>query len=159
MTPGDWVGITVDSFAQFTHMLVVLFKLTILMEPGWDLEEVRRRVDLFDIIDRSCEMLQGLPSELGITDADGPRRGLFFKTTGLLMTIKNLFLAEMPSSMLPSPHSHEIASDYSSAGDSGGDFSIPDDFLFNIADEPWLSDIFDYSYALGSEIPYNQSAN
>jgi hypothetical protein len=159
MTLADWVGITVDSFAQFTHLLVVLFKLTILDEPGWDLQEVRRRVYLFEIIDRSCEMLQSLPSELGMTDAEGPRRGLFFKTTGLLMTIKNLFLAEMPSNMLTSPNSYDATSDYSSAGDSGGDYSIPDDFVFNIADEPWLSDIFDYSYALGPENSYIPSAS
>lgn len=148
----DWVGMNVDIFAQFTHLLVVLFKLTTLQEPDWDLEEVRMRADLFDIIDRSCDMLQGLPLAVGITDADGPRRGLFFKSTDLLKTIKALFLAEMPSSMHPILPSHDNVGEYSSADDLGGDSLISDDFMLNLANEPWLFDIFDYSYALGPEI-------
>jgi hypothetical protein len=148
----DWVGMNVDIFAQFTHLLVVLFKLTTLQEPDWDLEEVRMRADLFDILDRSCDMLQGLPLAVGITDADGPRRGLFFKSTDLLKTIKALFLAEMSSSMHPILPSHDNVGEYSSADDLGGDSLISDDFMLNLANEPWLFDIFDYSYALGPEI-------
>jgi hypothetical protein len=154
----DWIGITVDSFAQFTHFLVVLFKLTTLDEPDWDLDEVRRRADLFNILDSSCDMLQGLPSALGIIDADGPRRGLFFKTSDLLKTIKALFLAEMPSSMRPPPHAPDYTSDYGSAGEHVEDMLPADDFLFNISDEPWLSDIFEYSYAVGPETSFDPSA-
>lgn len=140
-------------------MLVVLFKLTTLEEPGWDLEEVRRRANLFDILDATCNMLQGLPPALGIIDADGPRRGLFFKTTDLLKTIKTLFLAEMPSTVLSNTHSHYNTSGYSSADDFGGDGSISDDFLLELSNEPWLSDIFEYSYDLGPGSAYIPSVS
>jgi hypothetical protein len=144
----DWVGINVDIFAQFTHCLVVLFKLTTLIETGWDLGEVRRRADVFHIIDHSCETIDRVPATLGIVDADGPRRGLFFKTTYLLRAIKTLFLAEMPPDLRQNDLQSPDNGGSSTTTDFVGEVSFPDDFLLTLSDEPWLSDILDFSYSL-----------
>ncbi|KAI0123777.1 hypothetical protein BJ170DRAFT_598978 [Xylariales sp. AK1849] len=152
MNLNDWVGVNVDNFTQFTHCLVVLFKLTLLDERGWDLEEVKRRADVFDILDRSCEIADRVPGALGMVDADGPRRGLFFKITHIFQAIKALFLAEMarqrPTGTLQTP---------AGTGGSGnaaqfvGEASVPDDLFLNLSDEPWLSDIFDSSWELRTD--------
>ncbi|KAI3323024.1 hypothetical protein HD806DRAFT_535520 [Xylariaceae sp. AK1471] len=139
----NWVGITVDIFAQFTHCLVVLFKLTTLNETGWDLAEVRRRADVFEVLDRASEAIDRVPATLGIVDVDGPRKGLFFKTPYLLRTIKALFLAQMAPEPQPdawqSPQNN-VSGDLNGAGGSL-DSLIPDEVLMGLWDEPWLSDI------------------
>ena len=143
MPAADWVGFTVDTFAQFTHCLVVLFKLTKLEDPGWDVGEVRRRADVFNIMDRACEMIDHVPTALGIVDTDGPRKGLFSKTGYLLRATRALFSMEMgPKALsggLQSPPTTDNSGDCSSEFPSEG--SIPDDFILGLADEPWLSDI------------------
>ncbi|KAI0873121.1 hypothetical protein GGS24DRAFT_464915 [Hypoxylon argillaceum] len=133
----DWIGINVDVFAQFTHCLVVLFKLTTLETPGWDLEEVQRRANVFEILDRAAETVDRVPATLGIVDAEGLRRGLLFKTSYLFRAIKTLFLAEM------GPQKQQQSLPAAEGGSLGfvDDGYFPDDFLTSLWDEPWLSDI------------------
>ncbi|KAH8882164.1 hypothetical protein GQ53DRAFT_462818 [Thozetella sp. PMI_491] len=141
----EWVGISVETFTQFLHCLVVLFKLTILEEPGWDLEDLRRRADLFKILDRACEAIDSVPAVVGMVDAEGPCSGIFFKTTYLLRAIRTIFQAAMPAEM-----GHGFAELVDVSGSDGPspqystDYSIPDSFLLGLSEEPWLSDIFDF---------------
>ncbi|OAQ92095.1 Zn2/Cys6 DNA-binding protein [Purpureocillium lilacinum] len=125
MPLADWVGVNVDVFAQFTHTLVVVLRLNTVSEPGWDLQESCRRADVLEILDRACDTIDRVPPAIGMVDAKGPRSGLFFKTTYLLKAIKSLFVAEM--------------------GPKDG-VSILDDFLMNLENEPWLSDILGPSW-------------
>lgn len=150
----DWLGITVDTFAQFTHCLIVLFKLTTLSEPGWDREEVRRRADVLAALDRSCDTVERVPAAVGMVDAEpeSPRRGLFFKTTYLLRSIKALILAEMTPDVLcgpalQSPESGIVVDDYHAGGNGVVNYGtenmpIPDELVLSLSDEPWLSDIW-----------------
>ncbi|KAI8630201.1 hypothetical protein F5Y19DRAFT_484081 [Xylariaceae sp. FL1651] len=135
-----WIGISVDVFAQFTHRLVVLFKLTTLEEPSWDLEEVRRRAGVFEVLDRAAEAVDRVPVTLGIVDAEGPRRGLLFKTSYLFRAIKALFLANMtPQQQRKQHQSLPVAHD--SVVELGGDGSLWDELMESLWDEPWFSDI------------------
>ncbi|KAK7959619.1 uncharacterized protein PG986_004473 [Apiospora aurea] len=142
----DWLGITVDTFAQFTHCIIVLFKLTILNEPGWDAEEVRRRIDVFATLDRCCEIVESVPTAVGMIDIEGgSRRGLFFKTSHLSRAIKALIMAEMTPDALASttdtvqtpPHS-DATKEYNRF--RGVDFEqellIHDDAMLNLSGEP-----------------------
>lgn len=150
----DWLGITVDLFSQFLHCLVVLFRLTTINEPGWDPEEVKKRADVFVVIDRACDVIDRIPVELGIVDADGPRSGLLFKTTYLFRAIKTLLMAEMAPHMppiAPPPQGRSAAVDAVNAADSVAGAPVPDDFLMDLAAEPWLSDIFAPSWNAGME--------
>lgn len=137
-----WAGINVDTFAQFTHCLVVLFRLTTLDEPGWDLNEVRKRADVLEILDRSCEIIDRVPGALGIVDAVGPRRGLFFKTNYLLRAIKALFLSGMSTSI---PGDTSRSSNLGGGDNSSSDLStaspLDDGFLMDLSDEPWFSEM------------------
>lgn len=75
----DWVGVNVDIFAQFTHCLVVLFKLTVLEEPGWDVAEVKRRANVLRIRDHYRDKIELVPQAIELVDAPGSRCGLFSK--------------------------------------------------------------------------------
>ncbi|KAI1177059.1 hypothetical protein F4777DRAFT_543582 [Nemania sp. FL0916] len=135
------IGISVDHFAQFTHCLVVLFKLTTLERPYWNVEEVRRRADVFEVLDRAAETISSIPATLGIIDAEGPRRGLLFKTSYLLQAIKALFLTEMRRLEPQQQHQQLIPDAQNGSVEFGDEGYIPDELLASLLDEPWLSDI------------------
>ncbi|KAI1198256.1 hypothetical protein F5X97DRAFT_299831 [Nemania serpens] len=137
----NWVGINVDIFAHFTHCLVVLFKLTTLETPGWDLEEVRRRANVFEVLDRAAETVDRVPATLGIVDAEGLRRGLLFKTSYLFRAIKALFLAEMGPQKQQQQQQQSLPADQNGSVGFGDEGYVPDEFLMSLWDEPWFSDI------------------
>ncbi|RYP67412.1 hypothetical protein DL771_007243 [Monosporascus sp. 5C6A] len=149
----DWAGVSVDVFSQFTQCLVVLFRLATLDEPGWDLEEVRRRADVFETLDRFCEIIDRIPAALDITDAEGPRRGLFFKTTHLLCAIKALFLAELPVGVppppvaaFPNPSSGTGERGVNGAAEVVDDALVTDDILLSMLYEDILAPTWDFSF-------------
>lgn len=150
MPLGDWVGLSVDVFAQFLHCLVVLFKLSTIDEPGWNQEEVKRRTDVFEVLDRGCAILIAIPGALGLTDCSGPRSGLFFKAPQLLRAIKLLFQTEMQVTASQSTDAQEM--DFTFGGDvtmSGDGFDVSEEFLQSLSAEPWLSDLFGPSWETG----------
>lgn len=166
MPPLYWTGVSMDTFSQLTHTLVVLFRLTAHVdEPGWDRAEVRRRVDVLAVLDRACDVVERIPVALGIVDADGPRSGLFFKTTYLFRAIRTLFAREMGlpvggggrggisssdgagglGAFSTVPGSAAGAAVAGSAQDGSvdgmGEPALVDDFIMNLSNEPWLSDL------------------
>ncbi|KAI1213591.1 uncharacterized protein F4807DRAFT_408342 [Annulohypoxylon truncatum] len=143
----NWIGFTADIFTQFMQFLVVNFKLSILNEPGWDVQEVRRRADVFKILERACQDVERVPIELGIADAEGPRYGLFFKIPALLRDVKALFLAEMPPpAAFPTQETGADANDMdnSAGGAELMDFSFSDEFLLGMLQDDILSPAWDF---------------
>ncbi|KAJ4404701.1 hypothetical protein N0V82_010444 [Gnomoniopsis sp. IMI 355080] len=142
-----WTGVSMDTFTQLTHNLVVLFRLTILDEPGWDRDEVRKHADVFDILDRACDHVDRVPGELGLLDATGQRNGLFFKTNYLFRAIKQLFLREAKAKGI---EVEQIVSIAGQGVEAGSDPQVPayastttDDFIMDLSNEPWLADLLD----------------
>ncbi|KAI2467660.1 hypothetical protein F4781DRAFT_302295 [Annulohypoxylon bovei var. microspora] len=143
----DWIGFTADVFTQFMQFLVVPFKLSILNEPGWDVQELRRRADVFESLDLAADNISRVPGIVGMVDADGPRCGLFFKLTRLLKDIKALFLAEMPPpTAFPTPATGADAND-TNDGTGGAefmDFSFSDEFLLGMLQDDISSLAWDF---------------
>ncbi|KAI0843735.1 hypothetical protein F5Y06DRAFT_302809 [Hypoxylon sp. FL0890] len=146
MPLSDWVGMSVDIFTQFVQYFVVLFKLSILNESGWDVQEVRRRTNVFEILDRACENINQVPIVTGMVDAEGLRSGLFFKMDRVLRDIKALFLAEMPPDIQPDAAFPKTSSDPDTNDINGNvepmDFTFSDELLLsmlqeNILDTEW----------------------
>ncbi|KAI0385300.1 hypothetical protein F5Y04DRAFT_182934 [Hypomontagnella monticulosa] len=145
----DWVGFTADVFTQFTQYAVVLFKLTIVDEPGWDLQDVKRRADVFELLDRSCDNVGRVTEEMGMIDSDGPHHGLFFKMPRLLQEIKGLLLAELPPNMstgagLPTPDSGVVDDNTNGNAEFTGDFSFMDDIYLSMVQDDILAPVWDF---------------
>ncbi|KAK9769887.1 hypothetical protein SCAR479_13432 [Seiridium cardinale] len=154
----DAIGIHVDNFTQFLHCIVVLFKLSVLEEPGWDLEEVKRRLDVFNVLDTTYQLVESITIVTGMVDAEGPRSGLFFKAKHLWRAIKALLVAEYSESMVTSNlHGCQKEGGANEAATVAEDISM-DNFLFNLADEPWLSDISNYDWG-AAEVSNKEEGN
>ncbi|KAM5360885.1 hypothetical protein ACJZ2D_013452 [Fusarium nematophilum] len=137
MPLSDMVGLSVDLFTQYLTCMVVLFKLVTVNEPGWDVEEVRKRADVLELLDRSCDIVKDVPAALGLVDAPGPRRGLFFKMAGLLTAIKTLMISEMKE---------KCPSQWDATADPVDNVEFSEGFLESLAEEPWMADIFEGSW-------------
>ncbi|RSL90939.1 hypothetical protein CEP51_000462 [Fusarium floridanum] len=138
-------GVNVDFCTQFLHCLAILFKLTIHKELGWDMEEVRKRIDVMSVLDRACEVLGEVPMAMGIVDAPGPRMGLLFRTAGLLRAVKTLFMAEMQG-RLPQNAPQEQAAGELDVGMDGQSLNFSDELFQGLYEEPWLVDLFDSTW-------------
>lgn len=103
----SWQGVDAGYSTQLSHNVVVLFKLTMLgamsssssssSSLGWlSPNEVRARVDIFEVMDYAAEMSDTVATVAELVDNDeGPRSGLWFKAKYLMRAIKALFMAEM----------------------------------------------------------------
>ncbi|KAL8369870.1 hypothetical protein RB595_000293 [Gaeumannomyces hyphopodioides] len=108
MHPVDWIaGIDLSGYVQMTHCLVQLFRLHTLPDgesdgdggPGLDFADIRRRADVFKVIDTLCDEIDKVPEAYGMVDAPGPRRGLLFKAAAHLRMIKGIMLSKLPEHM------------------------------------------------------------
>jgi hypothetical protein len=133
--PSDWIGITFSVFIQFGHCLMLLFKLGSIDEPGWDTSELTRRANLLDIVEFFAQRLDDIPKLLGMVDAaSAGDSGLFFKSPKLLRGIKALFASKMQAD-------GQLPRTSDNAGSDGG-FSLPDDIAMELAEDPWIPDLF-----------------
>jgi hypothetical protein len=97
----DWVGTTYAILAQFSHCVILLFKLTSLDEPDWDRTDVMKRANLIDILERLAQRLDSVPSLLGLVDSDNPEEtGIFFKSSRLIRALKATISAELGQNQL-----------------------------------------------------------
>ena len=141
----EWPSITVEIFTQMMYCFIVLLKLFTLEESGWDIDEVRRRVHVFEVIERVRDAVDKVPAITGMVDAPGERSGLFFKATPLFMAIKELFLRGTGG------QGETIYQDVDGEQQQTGseDAHISEDLVMALADEPWLSDMFATSWDFG----------
>lgn len=159
-----WVGISVDSFSQFTHCLSVLFRLTTLEDPDWDNEDVRRRADILSLLDYYAVTLDQVHKATGMVNAPGPRSGMFFKTSYLMKALKKLFLKELDPNYEEKEQEagKQPIDELMKQGDlhTAPDINMEEpsftqEFLSGLAEEPWISDVFGttWDFAMDLDIP------
>ncbi|KAI1344546.1 hypothetical protein F5Y15DRAFT_424684 [Xylariaceae sp. FL0016] len=132
LPPTQWLGISVDVFAQLTHALVVLFKLTTLhlaspasTPAGWCPALVP---DVFAILDDIIACVDRVPRAAGLVvdndddddnDAPGARRSLFCKADDLFRAIKVLFRQGMGEHAPTAPGTRAVVSGLGVGDDHG----------------------------------------
>lgn len=65
MSPSQLSGFALPFWVQQARCIVVLYRLSTLENPAWDLKSVREVVDLLPVIDRTAEMLEQAGREHG----------------------------------------------------------------------------------------------
>ncbi|KAK4182418.1 hypothetical protein QBC35DRAFT_510013 [Podospora australis] len=172
--PTWWPAISVDVFAKLTHCMVIILKLTMLInEPGWDVQEVKRRADVFALLDQAASIVDRTPAALGMVDAThGDRHSLFFKAGHLFRAIKLLFNREVQGQQQQANGNGMVSYGGSSSGkvmggvdasnsemgayqNNAGDMNfvaLDDDFLNELGNEPWMADLLGTTWGFwGSE--------
>jgi hypothetical protein len=143
----EGLGITMGCFAQFTLSLSLLFRLSTLRgEPGWDPDEIKSRINLFDVLDREAERLDTIADVLGLVGLEEyPDYGILLKAPKLLRGMKIVFLAEMKKM-----HDEDAEGGNGKTVDTemvNVDFDFRnmgdwETFVADVSSDPWLEDIF-----------------
>jgi hypothetical protein len=136
----DWIGTTYATLAQFSHCIILLFKLTSLDEPDWERADVTKRANLLDILERLARRLESIPPLLGLVDSSVPEdSGIFFKSSRLIRVLKTTFSAEL--AQYPVQMEFEPTLDLESPELVREPF-VQEDFEMLIADDPWWRELF-----------------
>lgn len=141
----QWIGTPFGSFSQYGHCAILLFKLTTLDEPGWDKEDVKRRADLLEILERLASRLETVPQDLKLVDSpEGSGSGLFFKGPKLIRGMRASFAAELQVSANPQSQSQTDVQISMNPKTAELLSNVPDsdDVLMLLADDPFLADMF-----------------
>ncbi|KAF8542651.1 hypothetical protein BDD12DRAFT_978913 [Trichophaea hybrida] len=77
-----YFGFTFVEWTQMTYVLIIISKLSLLQDPGWDLAHVRHMVDVSTVLGRSITRLQDLKS------LKGGNGGGFTRLLGLIQRMK-----------------------------------------------------------------------
>ncbi|KAJ4245042.1 hypothetical protein NW762_014251 [Fusarium torreyae] len=141
MPDDEMLGINVDFCSHFMQTLVVLFRLNTHDEAGWSKEEIRKRADVIQIIDRCCIRINGLAAYVEVEESLGPYKGLLSFTTDLLKAIRTLFSREIKSQAVADrePEAFQV----SDLEMTEQDINFSEEFLASVCEEPWFVDMFD----------------
>lgn len=90
----EWTGQTFAIYSQFSHCILLLYKLSTLKTPGWDTAYVRRTVNILEILDQLVYRLEMLPSYLGIKDGE-ENSMLYKKGAAMIRGMKNSFAKDL----------------------------------------------------------------
>jgi len=152
----DWIGVPFCVHFQFGHSIMLLFKLNILDEPGWDPEELRKRIDLLEVLERGAQRLDDISKVRGVTteEGDSPEepKSILRRAPKLLRRLAGLLKAELercmeakaqtPSQVDTQSSGYGSASSASSTAEFGTGALIPDDVMMNLVNDPWVADMF-----------------
>lgn len=126
-------------FYQLSRSLKMLFNLTFLHEPGWDCNEVRAKVDLFDVIDN---VASGLDRVQDLLDGDDGIEGLSVKKVSRALRLNKSTIQEEFFTQ------QQRAS--ACAGTNEGQYSLTEMFcgntgypLHTLLDDQWVSEAWE----------------
>ncbi len=90
----DYPGISFPVFTQLVRYIIVLYKLSTLNDPVWDLSLVRASIDITQVIDQVICNIQQAMAELGEQCANGTLQ----RAIGIFSRFKSWCLPNLPAS-------------------------------------------------------------
>ncbi|KAF2257907.1 hypothetical protein CC78DRAFT_425554, partial [Lojkania enalia] len=85
------IGTSLQIAAQFSHCAVLGFRLCTLVEPGWDTEYAKQRINVLDVLDESARAFDELHALHGLVDDAKNGSGLVFKAPRLIRAMRANF--------------------------------------------------------------------
>jgi hypothetical protein len=137
-----WIGTHFGTFTQYGHCTILLFKLSTLDEPGWDKNDVKKRADLLEILERLATRLDTIPQEFNLVDTvEGADTGLFFKGPKLIRGMRASFAAELNASSQLQTVNYQAVENPKTA-ELLSNVPDSDDVLMLLADDPFMAEMF-----------------
>jgi hypothetical protein len=139
----EFVGCPFAILSQFTHCMILLFKLMSLDEPGWDHMEIRKRADLFEIIEHLAQRLESIPTLFGLVSTDEPEeKGIFFKASRILRALKVTFSAEINQSQIQRQSRDTQNALNLNTTDPVWGTMAEEDLTMYLTEDQWWADVF-----------------
>jgi hypothetical protein len=97
----DWAGTTFESLVQYSHFIVILLRLTMLKEPGWDGAAVRNRLDVLDMLERIAQLVETLVGILTLKDTARVQEQVMISAPRRIRAMIVDVAAELSTAVLP----------------------------------------------------------
>lgn len=146
------IGLTFDIYVQLIHCIVALIRLTKFDDfAAWDTAEVRRRIDIFSLLDRIADGMEKLPVAAGMVEDSSNGESAWSRIVKGLRLLKlgtqaNILDAGDDVSTIRTKLDEIGTTVTSSTGGSTnveGQQDAPiGDVATSFGDDPWLSAIF-----------------
>lgn len=146
------IGITFDIYVQLIHCIVALIRLTKFDDfPAWDTAEVRRRLDIFSLLDRIADGMEKLPMAAGIVEDNGNEESTWSRIMKGMRLLKIGTQADLLDveddvcTVRTKPDEMETTVTTSAGGSTdveGQQDATIGDVATSFGDDPWLSAIF-----------------
>ncbi|ROV86940.1 hypothetical protein VMCG_10872 [Cytospora schulzeri] len=150
--PSMAIGVTFDIFVQLIHCIVALIRLTKLDSfPAWDTAEVKRRLDIFCLLDRIADGMEKLPIAAGIAEDNGSEDSAWSRVVKGIRLLKIGTQTDLLNvgddlctvrAKLDELDTTVTASAGGSMDVEGQQEALIGDAVTNFGDDPWLSAIF-----------------
>lgn len=133
--PSELTGLTTSALGQLGHCVMLLFKLTTLHEPGWDTEDLKRRVNCLDVLEDAARKMEGLTTGKGAGGEGGDGGPVVTKGPALLRALKDVLAGELAK-----------AGTHAGVGSVRGEAAmcepfLSSDVLTDFAMEPWVDEM------------------
>lgn len=93
----DYPGISFPVFTQLVRYIIVLYKLSTLNDPVWDLNLVKANIDVIQVIDQVIRNIEQAMSEIGEQCCGGTME----RAIGIFLRFKSWCLPNLPAGAGP----------------------------------------------------------
>ncbi|CAN8095224.1 unnamed protein product [Discula destructiva] len=138
--PAQLMGLTFNIFTQKIQAIVALLRLsTIDHIPAWNTSQVRKRMDIFALLDRIAIQMDSAVAAMAVTEDDPGEDSIWKKAANVMRRIKIALKEDFPD-MSQGVEAEQVSDLVTGAGLPSQ--NLQDPFMTNFADDPWLSAIF-----------------
>ncbi|KAJ4389579.1 hypothetical protein N0V93_007050 [Gnomoniopsis smithogilvyi] len=141
IAPHRLIGLSFSTFMQKIQGLVALFRLSTLDNiPAWNKAEVRKRLDIFALLDRLENLMLTAAVATGVAEDDPGEDSLWRKAAKVMRRMRMGIKEDFPD--MNDGLTVGQVPDLVSGGANLAPQDLQDPFMSNLADDPWLSAIF-----------------
>lgn len=148
VSPANYVGVSMNVFAQFAHCLVALSRLSSFEHPHWDVKLARETCSFSTILDQVIDRFANVKAAANLDGGIRDDVDIFSSNARRITAIKTWWNAKLATEQANSTEPVATA-----AADPGDDTAVTDPMLtgppIDFSDDSWLRDIMsldDYQF-------------
>lgn len=132
----EWIGTTFESFVQYSHFVVILLRLTMLQEQGWDGNTVRNRLDVLDMLEKIAHLVEKIVGTMTLDNAAHTKEHAMINAPGRIRAMIVDVSAEISTRVMPGDVQY-----FNSPTKGLYDSWITDDTDLYYQEFPWLMEV------------------
>jgi hypothetical protein len=138
-----YIGMTFSYWWNMAHCSLILARLSVLDDPGWNRQSVRKRIDLFAVLDRLKAGFEEVAAQRHMSTGPTTEEDVFSNFVKLVRSMRNNWAPELAAAEgNPAPRVPAVADAF--IDNSAEGLSVP--FFQPEDSEAWIAGLFDMNW-------------
>jgi hypothetical protein len=138
-----YIGMTFSYWWNMAHCSLILARLSALDDPGWNRHSVRKRIDLFAVLDRLSSGFEEVAAQRRMSTSPTTEEDVFSNFVKLVRSMRNNWAPEFAAAEgNPAPSAPAVADAF--IDNSAAGLSVP--FFQPEDSEAWIAGLFDMNW-------------